>query len=219
MPFFELNRLQKNQLFEIIRTNGLNPAKFSWGEFRRSFVTLEALLCESETAKFYFAFDFSDGEFGAVIKPVIEGCEYLQTTTWEGVLSAFARWLSIVKAEWEEPDLWDTALSQVPGKPTDEERRFTEPEIEKITLALDSVKKKLAALPGFGEARTKMLEQKIDYLVDKAKEQTVNEWRILYVGTVVTIFAEPWLKPFADQFKDAVTQLVWPLIQNLLALH
>ncbi len=156
-------------------------------------------------------FTFEDSRrfaFSGSAWPELNGQQGYTTNTWQAVLTDFGFWLSLVRYELEEPDLWNTALSQAQGDADERDRRFTKPEIQQITLALDNVKKKLEALPGFDAIRAKKLEAKIDYLVEKAKEQTINEWRVLYVGTVVTIYAEPWLKPFAEQFKDAVTHLV-----------
>jgi hypothetical protein len=235
----ELTKLQKNQIFEIIRQNDLDPARFKWGFLPSAWNTIrvgpdnlrmvegyvpdnaETLYIRVDKKDFHFTFEQGlTTRFGANSRPRLDGMVSLASHTWEGLLSFFAQWISIIKYEISEPDLWTTSfveLDHSQAQNFNDEITFSLAESKQIKVLLEGIQRKLEALPDFGPDRTAKLEEAIVYLEKKLDEHvSKTDWKNIFVGTIFHIFLASWLAPFADQFKDVVMQAIAPYLTSLL---
>ena len=229
----KLNRGEKNAIHTIIEQNGLDPSRFSWGKRNSKFNTVQSgyvdVADDAESINYLhnddvFYFTFETGNFDKFISslyPYSNGEEYVAASTWNGVLSNFAGWLALVKAEIEEPDLWKTPFTQ-PGRASridyHKDRPFTDTERRQLKDSLKKIQRKLEALPNFDSERVAKLEEAFGYLEQKLDSETLFDWKNIAMGVLVTIYAEPWLSPFAHEFRDAVVQHLMPFLNQLLAL-
>ena len=137
------------------------------------------------------------------------------------VLTHFANWTGSVRYELQQPDLWSTAFPKaVSGEiEGDDNRKFTAGEVKQIKKALADIKRELSTLPNFGPERIEKLDKVLTYIADKAETETVFDWKNLSLGAIMGTWASALFTPFADDFRDAVTQHLMPLINGLLGLH
>jgi hypothetical protein len=110
----KLLRSQKNEVLEAIKSSGLDPFNFKWSEddsqcmmdddFSRA--SVERL--SYEDLIFYFQFDYLQGKRYAIFSSGRERCVEEQSTgAWTGQLTYVRNWLTYLKRELAQPDLWD----------------------------------------------------------------------------------------------------------------
>ena len=235
----ELTTAQRNQIYKIIEQNGFDPKKtFSWGKTQSKFNSVhsqygenpdkaEALFVSAGGKTYSFTFEQSNfHKFAASVRPALDGENYVGSDLWLSFLTYFAQWLSVIRTEIEEPDLWTTAFANVavtgPESYSDK-TAFSESESRQIKGVLKDIQRRLEALPNFDSERVAKLEQAFGYLEEKLDNHVSKfDFKNIFVGILLHIYIAPWLSPFADQFRDAVMLCVGPHLKSLfqgLALH
>jgi len=105
---------QRNDVFGLINTVGLDALSFDWVKppgSRSSYCRYEDILVHKPTlSTFEFTFNTSNGMWRPAFKPGADGSpetEFDTVPTWFAVLPLVERWLKLVKEDAEAPDLWE----------------------------------------------------------------------------------------------------------------
>jgi hypothetical protein len=224
----ELTKKFKNELRDIIKLNGLNPDVFIWEVTGSDFntVTVEdrygplttrleldsvnSLAIKIDDQPYFFTFDRQHtGKYCSSMRPALEKGDKIKTDSLPIFLNHFAEWLSIIKYELEEPDLWKFPFAKFIETSTVEfhdDAPFSVPDQEKLKGALDGIQRQLKDIADFGEQRHALIEERFDYLKRKLETSSKIDWKNMAVGILMHIFAEPWLASFAEQFKTIAMQ-------------
>jgi len=107
---------------------------------------------------------------------------------WELIFRSFQRWAGFVKREIEAQDPWATRLASLIESASSElppmaELRMLPFDSSSARTELDSFLATTKATATLPEDRLRVLEEKLDYLVDSANRQTFHDWFFLALGT------------------------------------
>ena len=215
-----LLKTQKNEIFEILQEEGLEPADFNWSEEEsiHSADLIVSRLTYRDT-DFYYQFDF----FG---KDRYHTCEYspggekkVQTAEpvdWHTQLRIAKIWASCLKKEIDAPDLWQelekyqaTFSLALPTK----FKLLNEPipayEVEQIVKALDALKQEIKEQFKLTKEESEFVTRKLDYLADAAKRQGRLDWVHTCIGVLITIAMGLSMAP-------TEASKLWLLVKELL---
>jgi hypothetical protein len=234
----ELTKKFKNEIHGIIADNGLNPDLFQWevtgSDFNTHTVedpygpltsrqepdTVNSLAIKIDHQPYFFTFDQQHaGKYCTSMRPAIEKGDKVRVDTRPLLLHCFEEWLSIIKYELEEPDLWKTPFAELGNYDSSEsyDTPFTEPETEQIKAALKDIKQKFVAKVELKPEPLAKLEKDFARLEQKLDEHMSKvDFKNILVGTIFHIFIAPWIAPYADVFKDTVVQTLRPLLDSVL---
>lgn len=213
-----LLRTQRNALFQGVQRARLDPR-----DFRMETDNSETLYDVERLVH-------KDSGFSFQVEPYADGYIKLHALarrarphrdvhaqTWDDVAAYLDIWLTSLKAEVSEPDLWDALLGQaaMPMAGLDDHDRFTSEEIEDITVAVGAAKAYIGQL-GLGEEQAHEIHQRLDSLTEKATLLSRFDWRTFAAGIVVDIGMNVLFNP--EQARNLFSILVQPLIQRLTGL-
>jgi hypothetical protein len=225
MNEFLLRRAWKNDIFEYVSKNGLNPLDFQWFEeetdFQESHYTVSVL--RHKGSNYFFKFDreqnrgfcckFSPGELELVeeMAYLVEDMEHWE---WEDVLHEFEPWLLRLKKE-IAPDLWEQLTEYAPdetliGKAEISNVLFSYPEVENIIGSLDKLQAQIEKHFNLRGEQLSFVKREIDYLKDAAKRQGRKDWMHTAIGVIITIAVGLALSP-------EKTKLLWDLLKSCFA--
>ena len=224
-----LLKSQKALLFDIIKTNRLDPANFTIGEeesTRRKGEKINAVSLKG--TEYYFAFDWdSHGNTFYVFyspgqeTPLEEG----PAGDWNYTCHTFAQWLSFLSREMETYDPWEqlaeySQLVEVSPARDMPNNAFTFPELEGIWKGLTAIQATLLEHAGNSAERQQFITGQISYLIESSKRMGRKDWLVLAIGTFVGIVSNMALSAdvthqIFNQLKDVLAGFV-ELIPRLL---
>lgn len=203
MPDETLSSSKKNEIFELITHNQLQPTMFEWDEnrYRTSTITGRIGPCNicsvlKYSDKGYFAFNFAtihyDPEFSPGIKRKVEKENSL---IWSQVLDLFEKWLQKIKAEVLEPDLWEEMARFMPHSDFDDMKLYADTyfnfdEIRKLKQLFTLLKRELHGIFELDEAAVRTITGRFDFLVDFAKRHRIGVWRDYCIGSLTVLAME-----------------------------
>lgn len=206
----ELLQSQKNQLFTIIEESGLNPSQFTIGNITSSFILKDQVThIGYKGSNYYFIFD--NGKHNPFISIFSPGYLVLKDSiandTWVQILDNFRSWLSNLKRELECGDYWSklekemndlgTPLPYNDSKYSDDELKELE---EKIGIFRVEIEKS-----GLSKDELTIINQKLDFLIEKAKTLSKFDWKSLFLGTFINLIIALNVSPgTAQQIKIAI---------------
>jgi hypothetical protein len=206
-----LLRSQKNLIFELVKKSGLDPFNFEWGTDPNIDVDDPELPMERLSYKgtnYFFRFyedsvDFSPGPE----KPFLS----FRTPKWNTKIQLFERWLECLLREIEQPDMWaELSKYQIPpGEQISidiENTPFTYPEVVRIADGINQVRNYLEAQFKANENERRLINEKLDYLLEAAKRQGRKDWMHTCIGALVGLTIQLALSP--EQ-----TKTIWKIIK------
>jgi len=195
-----LLKIQKNAIYKIISENDLNPNEFTWGnveyEIGNSLGMVSEFICSKITCrqKHYFIFNTDGTHFKPNFSPGFDqkttyiNNDYL---TWKGAIKIFEKWLSVLKIEISEPDLWADLEKYKPtigvDFDSDGEGKFSYEDVKNIETQLGYIKNKLNESFALNESHNKRIDNQLEYLVESAKRQNIRDWRNIAIATFFNI--------------------------------
>jgi len=228
MSEYNLLRSQKNGVLEAIKSSGLDPFNFKWSEEDSqctredefSFASVERL--SYVDIKFYFQFDCSEGKRYAIFSPGRERCvEEHYPGAWVGQLSSVRSWLTYLKRELAQPDLWaelskyqlppdETLTADIGNEP------FTVKEAEQLSEGIRKVRAYIEAEFALNEDQHNLVNEKLDYLLEAAKRQGRKDWFHTSIGVIFTLasamaFSPEQTKNIWNILKDAISGVIYLL--------
>ena len=212
-----LLKSQRNEIFEIIKNQGLDPSNFVWEETESSFVE-KMLVSEVKyiDSEFYFMFDYdNDDEHFCFYSPGKEKkVDDQYSGSWERAKDYFNGWLSYLSREIEQPDFWaDIAKYQIPIdseiKKDSTNEPFTAYQADQIIESLNNVRAFLHENKLVSEEHQAFVEDKLNYLEEAVKRQGSLDWIHTCIGAITTIAVALALSP--EQ-----TNAIWNFIKSTI---
>lgn len=206
---------QKEWILNLINKRGLEPSNFEWKEMRSVWYSDTKILClEYKNTGYFFKFDFFDEiRFDCSYSP---GEEKSSVNTkpyrWEDVAVHVASWLNALLVEVTTADPWEEIKKYIPGDNIDLEGEkantsFTFKEVEHITKAINALKLEVKKAYNLTQDQEKIVNAKLDYLIEKSKSIGRVDWKNIFVGTIVSITFELMLEP-------GKVKTLWQLIKS-----
>ena len=175
---YKLLKSQRNQVLDLIKSIGLDSFNFSWSMTDSvNEVETSVPLLEYEDGEYYFQFDtLSEKQYSAYSPGQNGADETKYPGTWDLQLRDVAVWLSCLKKELDEPDLWDEiekyrieedsdVLAHIVNEP------FTANQAEQIQIGILKVRSYLEEFTKGNDAQKAFVNEQLNYLVDAAKRQ------------------------------------------------
>lgn len=190
-----LLKSQRNDIFNSIRICGLNHKDFDWseGDFTDADGQFDVLTYKD--SDYYFQFKIYDKSFswsyspGTSLLDVSGGGTIIED--WNDMHEAAEIWMESIKKDINEPDLWanlpETSDSLWQSTVSEyENSRFTNDE---HTIIVQGVQKIREFVIEFGIANNeiKLLDNKLDYLVESSKKLGRKDWILVAWGTLLSV--------------------------------
>lgn len=187
-----LLKSQRNQVFEVIVNHSMKPADFQWWDFPSGrTAALRVVKVMHVPTKFFYTFDLHHGLHFAEFSPGRETqAETAFPGSWELQLLKVGEWLTYLRRELDEPDLWESVMGErelMAAVVLDEEidTPFTGQELERIRLSLDEIKRYLLSVGVVSAEYRDALVRRLDYLAEASRRQGRLSWVQMAVGTMV----------------------------------
>jgi hypothetical protein len=209
----KLLRTQRNQIFDLVSAEGLSPAQFYLHE--RAF-TGDVKLSMKGT-KFYFIFSPEERNQSLFIGMISysPGQEIKSASTstkirWQALLELIKVWLKTIDRETAEPDKWEQMFESSRNigfdSESDDNSQFNFTEVLQIQGAASRAKLSFESLDLDAE-RLKILNKKLDYIVEKAKNLGRFDWKNLFIGTMISTLIQ-------ISVSQETGKLVWNLLRE-----
>lgn len=191
-----LTKVQRNRLIAAMGTFKLPPEDFDW-----EFGDDEGTLRYRPTGA-YFAYG-GDGDHYHVRYfsgdgPVVERKDMSE----EYLFTHVGLWLFETRADAETPDLWAQILrgrellATVSGE-GGENTPFTPPELEQIADQMEQLRDYVTQTYSLTEAQIRLLERRVDYLVEAASHVRRKDWLLMMEGLILDLVIGAVLPPEA----------------------
>lgn len=215
-----LMQSQRNDVFNLIKYYELNPLDFVWNEenSERSndgrYKDLIDRIAYTGT-DFYFLFDFKSGIHYSAYSP---GADTLHQEeypgSWREQSRVVGKWLSNLRREVNQSDLWsqfseyraaleDKLSPEVGNEP------FTFRQFQDISNGVEQIKQYLRKNVSDPD-HIKLIDEKLDYLIEAAKRQGRTDWVHTAIGVIFSLAISISLSP--AQAKD-----VWNILKNSIS--
>jgi hypothetical protein len=197
MSGYTLLRSQKNAILELVKRSELDPFNFSWSEELSKFSwggnRPEVSCLSYNDTEFYFLFDFLKGENYAIFSPGADKLvEKAYPGNWESQLSYVKKWLTCLKREIQQPDLWVELAKYklAPGEQISREienEPFTAQQVDQIAESLNKIREYLEANFNLDMQQKTLMNEKLNYLLEASKRQGRKDWLHTSIGVIFTI--------------------------------
>jgi hypothetical protein len=183
---------QKNELFELLRTNNLPVNQFGWETPEGHFGVSIPRLAHSPSG-LYFEILFSGGFLKSVTYfPGSNGRKgYVQVGDWNGVMRNAELWAAFLKREVSVPDLWASIQTErefMSGGPiTTANSAFGQNEKERISRSLNEIRGFLENTQKLSEGQLAIVSSRLAHLEDAANRVGRKDWLAIAYGTLVNI--------------------------------
>ncbi len=205
---------QKKQILDSIVSNGLEPASFIWFEEDTQYSPYDKVSClRYKGTNFFFKFDFFDEKHYCVYSPgEHKFIEENFSSDWSSELRHVAYWLLYLKREIDTPDPWEEIEKYIPGGKIDlEDERANNPfnfsQVEHITRSLNKLKEEIIGKYELEEKQKEVIQNKLDYLIDRAKKVGRIDWKNIFISTIITLSFDLAMNP--EQ-----VNLLWSLVKS-----
>ena len=227
-----LPKSRQNEVFRLVEKASLDPRSFDFRE--KTFDTFNVISGRREGSYKCSVLHHSDGHFfefncdGRSYDPeyspgISATTEEEQNLQWEEVLEVVKSWLSILKRELNEPDLWSELSKQDPDRIVFDqlnsaEINFTVIQIEQIRIQLDIAKAKIVEKFKPNAEKIDHISSQIDYLVDQASKQTKRDWRNIFIGVIFSIAVSLGIPQQSMPIFITIIQAAFQEIRHLIGM-
>jgi hypothetical protein len=183
---------QKNELFELLRTNNLPMDQFAWEGPEGHFGVSITRLAHSPTG-LYFEILFSQGFLKSITYfPGPSGRkEYGEANFWNDVMRNAEHWVRVLKRELSAPDLWASIQTErefMSGGPvTAANSVFDQNEKERISKSLNEIRGFLENTQKLSEGQMAIVSSRLANLEDAANRVGRKDWLLIAYGTLMSI--------------------------------
>lgn len=212
---------QKDKIFEFIGEAGLSHSLFEWTEINSVLkVGHKTSILGYKGSEFMYGFETGHhNDHYAIFCPGHE--EYNQEIylgPWEEQCEYFKNWLTYLKREISAPNKWERfnkELAQLDFNTEQDDNQFNYKEVEEITKNVNLLRTKIQKIENLSENSIKILNDKLDYLIEQSKVLQKFDWRSLFVGTILNIIMALLIPPDAAK---ALWKAISEVFPNLLLL-
>lgn len=221
----ELMISQKNELLGLIREYGLEPFNFKWNKEGG-----DSTLRYKDT-DFGFAVNIVPGVFNCTYSP---GESFIydreKVYIWDDVVSIFMQWLSCLKREISQPDLWkelekikmDDLIPELDGFEFEdkyEREEFSYREVMQIEQGINDIGNYLVEISNGNDEEIQIINQKIDYLTDAVKRMGRTDWKNIFIGVMIDIGINIISDPVQRQIIGQMIQNMFSGIVKLISIQ
>jgi hypothetical protein len=188
---------QKNELFDKIEANLLNPSQFSIKEEPSKITTKEtATIVSFKESPYFFSFESGNDNklpHFSIFSPAFN--QYTFKTypgDWNGQMTNFDQWLICLHREITQEDKWERLSQEIENinfKFDSDNLRFSILESEDIKSKIEIIKEKISNLDLLPD-HIEIINNKIDNLKYPLKYLSKSSWKSLVVGTIITIIIQ-----------------------------
>ena len=193
-----LMKSQAYEVFEVLRSNGWNPADFSWEEIRSPSNTNYAVSrLVHQASGYYFIFDNYEGFLARWSPDNERESGSGNPGSWRSQIAQFNTWLGYLKREIEAPDVWGAISqeTQVLEAASDEDNTpFTKDEKTYIRAGIDEIEQYLLTAH---KLDPELIESRLKYLVESSERLGRKDWKNLLLATLVSIIIQAAVSPEA----------------------
>lgn len=219
---FVLLKAQRNELFLLVKAEGLRTEKFEWSAVRSKWAgpSKVSQLTHRPTG-FYFVFDTYVKQFNPRHFPassfVAREQDASNANTWPKICEVFSEWLKLIVEEHLEPDLWESAQTAKALMPQSIEEvdntPFAPEEIARISKSIVELRTRLLSLSANNAAQRAIINSRLNHLDESASRLGRKDWITLAIGTLTNIVVGVSLAPEAakDLLRTAGSLLGWVL--------
>lgn len=211
-----LSRLQRNQIHEILTTQGLQASDCEWSS-QKSAGTLIERLHHRPTAA-HIAFSLHGSLLGMAWWPSVPGVSGSQGIfPWPMAAKYVEIWAGVVRRDDQAPDLWAEAAKakEIPNAAGDfgaDNSPFDVAEIELLKPQLDEIEAYVAATQPLTEPQRRELRQRFDYLLGSAKRKVGRiDWLNIFIAQIIQLVINQVLD--GSRYGD-VMQHAWQLLRS-----
>ncbi len=195
---------KKSEIYQWISALGLEPSMFEWevvpSKNEVSSHTKVSKLRYINT-HYFFIFDFKNGAHHCTFSPgqdVLIQREF--PGNWTLQLDNLKRWLAYLKREIKTIDPWDEIDKYMPGEKINledekENSPYSYEQVEHITKALHKLKDEIKKNYGLNDTQDKLVQEKLDYLIDRSKKMGRIDWKNIFVATFMGLAVNLALNP------------------------
>lgn len=196
-----LMRSQKNEVFDVIKEEGFYPSFFEWSVVKSSFSNdCEVSRLNYIDSEYFYTFDMYvnqfypgyEGKHYAIYSPGFESkVEEQHPESWDRHTIYIKRWLSYLRREIGQPDLWSEISKYKLDFEISEEvqnSKFSPNEIEKIKDGINQVRDYLEERELVDKEQNELINEKLDYLIEASKKQGRRDWILMLLGVLFTFF-------------------------------
>jgi ElaB/YqjD/DUF883 family membrane-anchored ribosome-binding protein len=203
---------QRNQLLEIVRDADLFPGDFEWQERDGSWagwVNNDLPTLIHVPSDFFCAFALAEHGERPVRGVTYHGGRHMLCCSpgadsprdlfffipWADLQIYFRAWLENLKRELVAPDLWATirnqsALLRFADREEIENSPFSVEERNRIQASLEQIKKEMITTRMLTVDQTKILVERLDYLVDASSRLGRKDWIVTAMGAVIGVVVQ-----------------------------
>lgn len=215
MGKFDLLKSQKNEIFRLMTSSGFDPSNFVWEESSFDFEGRQMMktICFINT-DYYFQIFINGGVFQGEFSPgETLLVETFSTYHWTIFLNYIRHWLSCLKKEINQPDLWERIKEfQLPSdirlSDDQENSKFNYSEFTQIKEGLENLKGFFETQLTLESDQQKYVHEKIDYLVESSKKQGRKDFYYLLVGSLISIITTLSIGPEHGK-------AIWGIVKNM----
>lgn len=221
MANYTLMTSQKNEVLELIKRTTLDPFNFSWSPVLSKLSTenerpLTVSKLSYDNSPYYFIFDFLHKRHYCFFSPGNDkqhDNEY--PGGWRDQLRCLMQWLEYLQREVRQPDLWDELARQkisydaYISKDTTNEP-FSVSHSQQIAEGIEKIRSYLASEFKDNSNAQKLINEKLDYLLDAAKRQGRKDWFHTCIGVFVSLATALAMSP--EQTKN-----IWVILKSAVS--
>lgn len=194
---------QKTQVYQQITDIDLEPSMFEWDVTQSTHFGSDDRVSRLKYTgtNYYFLFDFRDKDHHCTYSPgrdTIIRKEYPES--WDSQMNCVRRWLTNLKREVETTDPWDEIDKYLPGgeinlEDEKENSPFPYDQVEHIKKALYKFKDEIKKTYNLDNDQDQIVQEKLDYLIDRAKKIGRIDWKNIFVATLMGLIVNLSLNP------------------------
>jgi len=210
-----LLKSQHNDIFDLIIQAGLSPSQFTIGKVQDPVTILSGFektrisVAESE---YFLEFAIEQGKHIVRLAPGSQKFTeaYQIKSEWSEKRKYVSLWLQNLKREIDQPDKWADFLKSAQGIEWDltssDNERFTYQEVEEIIASKERAKIRIAELH-LPPEQLRLIEERLDYIAEKAKSLGKVDWKNIMLGTLVALIVQLALPP-------ETTKALWLILKE-----
>jgi hypothetical protein len=196
-------KTQANAVLRELEAAGLEPSDFRWNEVDSEHThDLRVSQLEHPRSGFFFRFDFQNHNHFALFSPGDGKAKQFEFPgSWELQYEYLKKWLSLLKTELDEPDLW-AAITQerrlvVSGAAPIENSPFSPEEQTHIDAVVNELRVYLLTTVAVESPEAKYIEARLRHLEEASSRLGRKDWINLALGILVNIAVGVALAPDA----------------------
>jgi hypothetical protein len=211
---------QKNQLFDIIESNGLSPAMFTYQEWavEGKGIVETRILVKNTDYYFYIMSGPSIAKYEIIFSP---GNELIKDTRfpsrWDVLIDLFGEWTINLKNEIEVVDKWENLKNQFNEFDLKNDgygilnSKFTAQEFIELKSKVNTLQEGISKL-SLPPEQIKLINNKLDQITEQAIHLGRFDWRSYFIGTLTTLVMQLSL---SQETGKAIWQLAKEAFQTL----